>query len=154
MANYAVSIQVFGDKQFDREIMAIGRRAVVMTPVYEELGWFLSYRVMMPQFETEGARGGERWAANEPATDARKAKLGQPLKVFQATGELKESFKLWDDNNIFEATPEYLKWGSASEHGLFHQPDQKDRKVFELTEADRVEIVETMHRFVIFGEVK
>jgi hypothetical protein len=148
-----IQITVFGDKVINREIISRGARAVEMTPVYEEIGWDLA-RIMREQFDTEGARSGDQWAPNEPATDARKAALGQPLKVFQATTELRESFKLWDDNNIYEATPEGLRWGSASEHGAFHQPDAKGRKVMVLTEADKVGIVERMHMYIVFGELR
>lgn len=154
MAQMRISIEVFGDKQIDRELLVRGRRAVFgMQPLYEELGWDLA-RIMREQFETEGARGGSKWADNEPATDARKVALGQPLKIFQATTELKESFRLWDDKNIYEATPEYLRWGSESEHGLFHQPDKKGRKVFVLTMLDREAIVKKMHMFLIYGELR
>jgi hypothetical protein len=153
MPRYGIQISVFGDKVIDREILSRGARAVEMTPVYEEIGWDLA-GIMREQFDTEGARSGHQWAPNEPSTDARKQALGQPLKVFQATTELRESFKLWDSNNIYEATPEGLRWGSASEHGIWHQPDEKDRKVMELTEADKVGIVERMHMYIVYGELR
>lgn len=153
MANFRAQIQVYGDVQFDREIQGVGRRATKARPLYEELGWWLSNDVMREQFATEGARSGHPWAANEPETDARKVRLGQPLRIFEATSELKESFKLWDDLNIYEATDDYLRWGSASEHGQYHQPDAKDRRVFALTEEDRRYIVKQMQRWVVYGEL-
>jgi hypothetical protein len=153
MPRYGLKIEVFGEKIVDREILARGARAVNMTPAYEEIGWDLA-RIQREQFDTEGARSGDTWAPNEPATDARKERLGQPLKVFQATGELRESFRLWDENNIYEATPEGLRWGSASEHGAFHQPDAKDRRVMKLTEADKAGIVERMHMYLVYGELR
>jgi hypothetical protein len=127
MPGFSASISVFGDKQFERELRFVGRRATHAKPLYEELGWFLSYRVMGEQFRTT---------------------------ILVNTGRLRESFKLWDVNNIYHATDDYLRYGSDVEEGAFHQPDKQQRRVFSLTEHDRDHIVKEMQHWVIKGELR
>lgn len=150
MAGFGASITVFGDKQFERELRFIGRRATHAKPLYEELGWFLSYRVMAEQFRTQGARSGKPWKPLAESTIRRK---GHDT-ILVASGRLRESFRLWDVNNIYDATDEYLRFGSDVEEGVFHQPDPQERRVFALTEHDRDHIVKEMQHFVIRGEVR
>jgi hypothetical protein len=150
MPGFSASISVFGDKQFERELRFVGRRATHAKPLYEELGWFLSYRVMGEQFRTEGARSGQPWAPLAPSTIKRK---GHPT-ILVNTGRLRESFKLWDVNNIYHATDDYLRYGSDVEEGAFHQPDKQQRRVFSLTEHDRDHIVKEMQHWVIKGELR
>jgi hypothetical protein len=147
-----VSISVFGEKIVDRKIARVGSRSLDFAPVFGAMSAELS-KVAWEQFATEGERAGHKWAENEPATDAAKAAKGQPLRIFEATGELKDSFRYGDDLHINEITPDYMRWGSDSEHGEFHQPDKKDRRVFDLTERDKVQLVKMMQYFLVRGEI-
>jgi hypothetical protein len=149
---FEASIQIFGDKQFARELRFTGKRATEARPLYHAIGGELA-GLMREQFNTEGTRTGVPWAPNEPSTDAAKAAKGQPLKVFQATGELMDSFAYGDPLNIYDVTDDYLHYGSASEHGQWHQPDDKQRRVFRLAESDRKDIVKMMQHWVIYGEI-
>lgn len=171
MSGFGASIHILGDKQFERELRFTGRRATHAKPLYEDLGWFLSYRVVGEQFRTRGARSGEPWAPLAPSTTKRKGND----TILEGTGDLRESFKLWDENNVYEATDDYLRYGSKDEKGIFHQQGTEERrgmrhvqlqifptgrqgvpmrKILELTERDRHHIVQEMQHWVIRGEVR
>lgn len=165
------SISIFGDQQFERELRFTGRRAMNAKPLYEELGWFLSYRVVGEQFRTKGARSGEPWAPLAPSTVKRKGKAD----ILEDKGDLKESFKLWDPMNIYEATDDYLRYGSHVDYGHFHQLGTEERrgmrhvqmqlfptsgsagvpmrKILDLTTDDREHIVKSMQEWVIKGRL-
>lgn len=142
------SIQVFGDTQFSREVKNVGRRGTRAKPMYDALGFRLQ-KIQAEQFASQGARGSGGW---RPLADSTVRGKGHAI-IFLDTSELMESFKYGDPLNLFEATDDFLLWGSLSTHGQWHQPDPQDRKVFELTGQDRRDIVRAMHRWVIFGDV-
>lgn len=168
---FGASITVLGDTQFERELRFTGRRATQAKPLYEELGWFLSYRVVGEQFRTKGARSGEPWAPLAPSTIKRKGHAD----ILEDTGDLRGSFMLWDPMNIYEATDDYLRFGSRVEHGIYHQLGTEERrgqrhvqlqlfdtggrsgtpmrKIMDLTEGDRVHIVKEMQQWIIRGRL-
>lgn len=143
---FHAQIRVFGDTQFDREIRATGSRATRARPLFNALGEKLQL-IEREQFQTSGARSGRPWAPLAPSTVQRK---GHDT-ILVDTGALRDSFNYGDPLNIFEATDDYLHWGSDVDYGEFHQPDPQERRVFVLTEPDRVDIVKDMQAWVIRG---
>jgi phage gpG-like protein len=164
------SLQVLGDEEFARELRFTGRRATHAKPLYEELGWFLSYRVVGEQFRTHGARSGEAWAPLAPSTIKKKGHSD----ILRDGGDLEESFKLWDPENVYEATDDYLRYGSKVDYGHFHQTGTEElrgqkhvqiqlfstggegvpqRKILDLTTHDREHIVKQMQEWVIKGSL-
>jgi phage gpG-like protein len=146
-----VQLQLFGDKQFDRKLMRIGARSVQAAPVLESVGFFLS-RVEREQFDSQGSRSGRPWAPLAPSTVARKGHD----EILVDSGALRDSFIYGDSNNIWEVTNEFLRFGSSVEYGGFHQSGTEhmpQRKVMDLTEADKVAIVKSIQRWVIEGEL-
>jgi phage gpG-like protein len=145
-----VSLEVFGDKQFDRELRLVGRRAVEAKPVFEAVGWYLAH-VQREQFASQGARSGG-WQPLAPSTVARKGSD----TILVDSGALRDSFQYGAEANIFEVTDDYLRYGSDVEYGEFHQFGTSDipmRKVFELSDDDRTKIVKSLQRWVIEGDV-
>lgn len=163
--SFEASIQIFGDTQFARELRFVGDRAYHAKPLYEELGWFMA-NVAREQFLTDGARSGQPWAPLAASTVKQK---GHDT-ILVDSGALKESFKLWDAENVYEATDDYLRYGSLVDYGIFHQTGTEDnrgirtrwpgtsgvikRPPLELTEADRVHIVKMMQYWVRYGALQ
>lgn len=142
------SIKVFGETQFDREIRATGSRARRGRPFYNALGEKLQL-IQREQFRTAGARSGHPWAPLAPSTVRRKGHA----TILVDSGALRDSFNYGDPNNIFEATDDYLHWGSEVDYGGYHQPDPQERRVFALSDADRIDIVKDMQAWVISGSL-
>jgi len=168
--SWGASLQVLGDEEFARELRFTGRRATQAKPLYEELGWFLSYRVVGEQFRTRGARSGEAWAPLAPSTVKRKGSD----TILEDEGTLRESFKLWDPENVYEATDDYLRYGSLVDYGIHHQTGTEERrgqkhvqiqlfptgregvpqrKILDLTTHDGEHIVKQMQEWVIKGSL-
>jgi phage gpG-like protein len=144
-----IQIKVFGDVQLERKLMTVGGRGRHMLPVFDELGHKLS-GIQREQFATSGARGGRRWQPLAASTIARKGHD----EILVDSGALRDSFMYGDENHIFLATDDFLHWGSDVEYGAFHQPDPQDRRVFQLTEVDRVEIIKDIQHWIRYGSVR
>lgn len=143
-----LNITVYGDTQFNRKIRDVGRRAERARPLYTAIGFRLQ-EIQREQFHSQGARGSGGW---EPLKESTIRAKGHAI-IFFDTGELMGSFIAGDPLNLFIADDDQLLWGSLSSHGQWHQPDPQGRKVFELTDADRNELVRDMHYWVIFGSL-
>lgn len=150
-----LEIKVFGDVQFSRTIDLTGRRARRMRPVFDQIGHNLA-DIMTEQFQTSGARGQGGWAPLKPTTIESKRAHGSPTpeRPLEDTGRGRESFRYGDSLNIFEATDDYLHYGSMADWLAYHQPDPQDRRVFELTDRDRRDIVSDMQVWIVTGELK
>jgi hypothetical protein len=152
---WGVQISVFGDRQLDRKLIGNGARAVEAQPLYDMLGHKLS-GIWRETFQSSGVRGGSAWAPLADSTIRSKAAHGSstPERPLEDTGMLRESGLYGDELNIFEATPAYLHWGSNAEWGQYHQPDPQGRRVFRLTEIDRVEIMKDFQYWIRYGKVR
>lgn len=140
-----LSIRVFGDTQFDRELASIGRRAQQAQPIFEATGFYLA-KVQREQFASQGGRSGG-W---EPR------KSGGDWPILDKSGALKRSFQYGDANNIWDVTGDSLHYGSEVDYGVHHQfgapaANLPMRKVFELSERDRKLIVKSWQRWVFEG---
>lgn len=146
--NRGLSVEVFGDKQVARKLNSMGLRASNAKPAFDAIGHKI-LAIQKEQFSSQGRRSSGGWRPLAPSTIKRK---GHDV-IFLDTGELMESWKYGDSLNIFRATDESINVGSRSEHGKWHQPDPQGRRVFELTNADRVDLVKDLQYFIVYGEV-
>lgn len=89
-----VSIDLFGDEHFRRNINSMARRAIDMRPVMSSIGeeW---QDYLEKQFETEGRWSGEPWRQLQPETAA---KRGSAHPILNHTGEM--VVEMLDENNI------------------------------------------------------
>jgi phage gpG-like protein len=150
-ATASVQIKVFGDVQFSRKLMRAGFRAEAAQPLMESLAFFLS-RISKEQFESQGARSGQPWQPLAPSTVARK---GHDT-ILVDSGALRDSFQYGGEDNIWEVTNEFLRWGSDVEYGIFHQQGTTHlpvRKVFWMTEADKLAVAKSIQRWIVEGEL-
>lgn len=154
----AAHIVVFGETQFARELRFMGRRATAARPLYDTLGFKL-VKIQREQFASQGARSSGGW---KPLADSTIRRKGHDTILVDSSA-LRDSFMYGDANNIFEVTDDFLKYGSDIAYGPPHQfggtrdgvPDRPpQRRVFELREDDRVDIVKDMQHWVIRGELR
>lgn len=157
-AGLHAEVRVFGDVQFSRKLEGVGRRARRARPVFDAMGHRV-LEIQQEQFQTSGGRSGRPWAPLEASTIRGKRARGSltPTRPLEDTGALREAWRYGDANNVFEVTDDYIRVGvegEAEEHGRWHQPDHKGRRVMDLTDADRRELVRDMQHWVVYGEVR
>jgi phage gpG-like protein len=143
----------FGSTQIDRTL-ANYERAADMRPVWEELRKrFL--RLEQRQFSSEGSAGGERWSPLSPDYGAWKMKHHPGAKILHLSGELEHSLTEGPQINIME--PKYAIFGSAVEHGVYHQHGTErmpKRPPVVFPEAERQEWVGIIQRFLATGHAR
>jgi hypothetical protein len=84
------TIEIFGDKQVDRELLRFRDRAMNMEPAFRALAAdFLEEEAK--QFDTEGAYASGGWVPLRPSTIAKKAAAGQDLRILHATNAMSRS---------------------------------------------------------------
>lgn len=77
------------------------------------------------QFESEGARSGEKWAPLNLDYAKRKKPPGMPILV--RTGVLKSSLTQIGSDHRFVSKPHEMTVGSGVPYGVFHQTGSRDR---------------------------
>lgn len=157
-------VDVFGDKQFSRELVRVGSRAGNLNPAFHSIFMRL-LEINSEQFRSFGARGGDPWAPLQPETIRQKAAEGVahpdwPLWRTEALFEAMTSPS--DSNNEEILNEEWAVWrviGEPGEIGVHHQhgapaANLPARPPFRLTEEDRREFVREMQHFIMTGNVR
>jgi phage gpG-like protein len=140
----------------DRTLLRFGERAMDATLLWEAVGEDL-LNMEFDLFQSEGASGASgKWADLAPSTIARK---GHDT-ILQDTGELMASLTQRDaqgerGGNIFEVTPEHLRFGTSDPVAGYHQSGTSrmpQRKVIDLKEEQKAGLVSVVQRFIIHGD--
>jgi phage gpG-like protein len=151
-----LELDVFGDKQIDRELLRFAERAVDARPLWNHL--IIQLRALEEeQFTSQGERASGGWLELAESTIARKAAKGRedPSRILYDTGALMHSVTDADgDNAVRLSTPDYMIFGTTVPYGRFHQRGEgvPRRRFLELTEHDRGDMfVRGAHRFLVTG---
>lgn len=152
-----LTIDVFGDTQFSRELLRIGDRAEDMTPVFRELADdFL--QMEREQFDSEGRHSGG-WTPLKPSTIESKQRRGLDPRILHATLALRKSLTvLGAAGQIRKISADELVLGTdvRSEEGFpypaAHQRPlrgQTRRRIIEFTPFKRVEWTKAIQRHIL-----
>lgn len=143
-----LEISLAGDVQLKRKLLRIGDRAVHPQPAFEAMGEAL-FRMENEQFSSEGRRASGGWAELQPSTIAAR---GSAHPILDSSGALRASLTQRGGDNIFEATDDYLRFGTADPKAGYHQGGtgrMARRRPLELTEADRRGMVKVLQAFIL-----
>jgi hypothetical protein len=152
-----VSIEMFGDLLFRREIRAMRYRAMDMSPVMESIGGDLQSHIEHV-FQTEGAWSGEKWAQ---LTIEYAAARGSAHPILIRDGDMllemtnPESISVSDDSVTVEI-PEHIKMKAESaQYGFTSRAGKKiaPRKMVNLSVLDDFAFREKITDYLVNGNI-
>jgi phage gpG-like protein len=147
-----VTIDALGEEVIDRTLLGVQRPLLDMTGFWDELATSLS-RASVRQFASQGGYGSGGWAPLAAITAARKARAGQPQKILQATRRLHRSLTEQEHpEHLYVGQAHGMAWGTTVPYAKYHQDGSGSvprRRVIQLPEAARRDIVRTMQRGIL-----
>lgn len=151
-----VIIEVFGDRQVDRQLLRMGARVQDPIPLWESLAEDLM-QIEQAQFSSEGGSGSGGWAPLADSTLIQKARRGFPSAILRATDALMNSLtRRGAEGQVLDINPEFLRFGTDIEYGGFHQTGTSrmpQRRIVEYTELERVALIKKVQLFIVRGVV-
>jgi phage gpG-like protein len=148
-------IDALGEEVIDRTLLGVQRPLLDMTGIWDEINTALG-RNSVRQFASQGAYGSGGWEPLASSTLARKARLGQPSKILQATRRLYRSLTVDDHpEHLYVAQPHQMAWGTTVPYAKYHQDGSGSslprRRVVQLPETARRNVVRIMQRGILAG---
>lgn len=153
-----IELDVAGDKQLAREVLRLGDRAVDATPAFAKVVTDLAEHERR-QFETEGGLASGGWTPLAASTIAAKRAAGLDPRILRATGALYRSLTQplgGGSDAIREVRPDEMRFGTSLRYARFHQlgtDRMPQRREIELRERDRADVVKTLQRYILTGEL-
>lgn len=149
----AVFVQVHGEKMVEQTLRDVGLAATDMRPVWPTVIGHLE-EIERQQFETRGARAGNRWADLDNYYMFRKFLRGQSLEVMKASEDLYQALTSQTGDSVRDAHDDYLVFGADLPQFGIHQDPPMDanfkiRYPVDLTEADRIDISNLIMEYVL-----
>lgn len=144
-------VDVFGDKQLDRQMLKYQTLMGDLAPAFEVLAEdFLAINTR--QFDSEGGNSGH-WAPLAPSTVK---KRGAAHPILNEHGDLRASLTKADAKGAVRTVePHELFVGTDIDYAQYHQTGTSRmprRRPVEFTGADRNRWVKTLQRFIETGE--
>jgi phage gpG-like protein len=139
-----VSIDVFGEKQVERELLRLSDAATDMRPASAR---FMEYMrsVERSQFDSEGGTGSGGWAPLKPRTVAQKAARGLDPRILRAHDSLRKSLtNKSHGNHVERISADEFFFGTRDPKAKFHQGGTRRmpaRRVIDLSERNRRAVV-------------
>lgn len=151
-----LKLEIDGIEKFNWAFDTLGKTLSDWRPVWPEIEQVF-YRIELEQFNSEGARGGQRWQALSPAYRQWKEKHfpGRPILV--RTGTLKRSLTVigtTGSESIRESDEMSLTLGSRVPYAIYHQRGTSRmpaRPPMQIQRNDMGKIVSRMWRFAERG---
>lgn len=150
-----LDLETFGEKQFSREILRIGKNAEDMTPAFDQVHE-LFLDVQTKQFSTQGGAYSGGWKPLAPSTKARKARLRLDPRILHATLRLRRSLtEAGHPDHVYRTTKDSMFVGSSVPYGAVHQKPKSSplprRRPVQFSDAVRVEILKILQRHIMGG---
>lgn len=147
-----VDLDAFGDVQFSREILRVGKNAADMRPAFDEVHDLLR-KVELKQFNSQGSAFSGGWKPLAPATRAYKAAHGLDHRILHATGRMRRSFTTKSHkDHVYRASADEMFVGSNVPYARHHQLGAKNlprRRPFELNEAVRRDVIKLLQAHLV-----
>lgn len=163
MTDVRVSIELFGDRQLDREIRVIGKRVTNMDPAFRSIFHRL-VDINSENFWSLGERSGHTWAPLKASTIMEKVREGSPTPAIplRRFGLLFDAMSFIPNANnetiynktwaVFRLTGDVADIGRWQQRGV-PENNLPARPFFALTERDRRELVDEMRHYIFRGRV-
>lgn len=153
----SVYIQEEGSIVVQRELEAIGERAIYTHPLWQRIHARM-WTIESLQFQASGRRGGlHPWAVSAASTIERKRRAGLRTKVMHATEALRDSLRnATDPHHIWRETPYTVEFGSDLIQFEIHQDETRVtargipfRPPIDLTPNDHRKIVRDIESYLV-----
>lgn len=146
-----IDFEMFGEKQFSREIERVGERATDARPLFETIrdDWM---KWNAEQFMSQGARASGGWEELATSTIRRK---GHDV-ILIATGGLFNELTTPGNVDIYDDWMHMKLPDREDEIGTYHQSGTENmpqRRPLEFTDLDRKNMVRRIQSWVIRGEL-
>lgn len=152
------TFEISGDKLIEREILRVGAHARDARPAFAVIADFMMGETRR-QFDSQGAYASGGWKPLKPATVRAKARRGLDPRILHATGALRRSLtRRGDTNQLLELRPDEMRFGSRLVYAAAHQRPRPtsplpQRRPLEFTERAKRQIIRTLQRWIVTGEV-
>lgn len=150
-----ITISIEGSEQATYMLRGIEQGINDLRPIWKDVDTI--FRAFMRQiFQSEGAYGGSKWRALNPAYAARKARQWGARPILQASGALMSSFvSASDADHVYRVGPTFGEFGSRKRYAKAHQygfpphklPARPMLRKFTKSEGERVVDVILGHLF-------
>lgn len=153
-----LDLEIFGDKQVDRELLRFRERADDMRPVFTALADdFLNME--RAQFRSQGLFGSGGWAPLKQSTVDRKAAAGLDPRILHATLALYQSLtSSSDQHHVRRVTGDSLVVGTDLLYAGVHQnpvtSPLPQRRPVEFREQDRRAWIKALQSFLVNGTIE
>lgn len=140
------TVIVDGEVQIDRALSRLVGKVTRLDEYFKIVADVMDEAVRK-QFESEGGRT-DKWEPLSPRYAEWKARRVGAKPILQLTGAMSESFK------TVRISSSEIAWGSQDPKAVLHQRGTSrmvQRKIIDLTEADRTRLMKELHRFLIAG---
>jgi len=139
-------LEAFGIKQAQTRFERMGYAAFHAEPVMERVITEFR-RIIDMTFQSQGRRGGGSWAQDSEEWLARKLRMNLDPRIGLATGALRRSYVVPDDENEDkEVGPNFARLGSLLEYA---EVQQEHRPYIKLTKYDKVKIRNMIRSYLI-----
>lgn len=143
-----LTVDVFGDEQVVRGLSRFADACSDYTPVWPEIRDSF-VEIEREQFDSQGSRSGQTWAALKPSYQAWKEKHFPGRPILELTGDMKFAMTEGVQANM---EPLRLELGPIPTRATWHQHGTSrmvDRPPVVLTEEDKREWVRTIQRYLV-----
>lgn len=155
-------IRIFGANPFARTIERTGKYASDLRPVWHLIEENI-LDINSQQMITEGRRGlAGAWTPMADSTRAYKASHGFLMPLLQRSGDLYDAVAAFSspNRNVYKGAQSlgFIVTGEPGRIGAIHQKGAPSvglpqRKVIDWTEADKVQFIKDIQRYVLTGKV-
>jgi phage gpG-like protein len=147
-------IDTLGEQAVARDLLRFGQNAADVRPAMAQVLDLLR-NVERRQFDSEGAYGSGGWAPLAASTIDQKRRQGLDPRILRATGRMRDSLtEPGHPDQIAIARHDGLDFGTTDEKAARHQHGtarMPQRRVVQLPESDRREVVRILQRHVVSG---
>lgn len=149
---FQFTFEAYGEKLVSRELLDLGDRALDARPAFRLIvDDFRGYEAT--RFDT---RGDGTWVPLAPSTVAEKARKGQDPRVLHATGSLRASLTERGAKDSYSRVyPTFMLFGTKRPYAKYLQGGTRrmpPRKPLGFTEAQKVQTLKRLQRFVVHGD--
>lgn len=149
-----LTFSFYGEAQLDRTLARMSDAVHDLRPAWEVLAARFA-AMERRQFDTEGRYGSAGWSPLSPRYEAWKAAHYPGKTILRRTDDLYNSLTR-RPLGIEVMEPQFAIFGSPVDYGRFHQRGSSTlprRRPVEFPEAERVQWVKVLQRFILTGDV-
>lgn len=150
-----LDLETFGEKQFSREILRVGRNAGDMKPAFDKVH-DLFLEVEEKQFSSQGGAYSGGWKPLAPSTVSYKARAGLDPRILHATLRLRGSLtQETHPDHVYRASADEMFVGTRVPYAGVHQNPVSSplprRRPIQFDDAVRSDILKILQRHLVEG---